>query len=167
MRHHWEGTELSLWSHSNAESTVNFVGERRGHDQSKGLDKLGVQLTCIFIFFDHLTWFSTGSMMQNQTQQFTPDSMNSGRVPVSCSTSFCVSAKAHPDTEIFRISLSIILMKHFCFPSELTQQLLLFLAMKHLGSTWRDGDLVLPGSFACFNQPGLQGGCLGQRRSEY
>lgn len=95
-------------------STVSFVGERRGHDLSNQLGKLGVQLTCIFIFSDPM--FFAGSMMQNQAQWLTPGSMNSGRVPVSCSTSFCASAKAHPDTEIFRISLSIILMKRFCFP---------------------------------------------------
>lgn len=96
------------------ESTVSFVGERRGHDPSNRLDKLGVEFMCILIFSDPM--FSAGSMMQNQTQWLTPGSMNSGRVPVSCSTSFCVSAKAHPDREIFRISLSIILVKCFCFP---------------------------------------------------
>lgn len=87
---------------------------KEGHDQSNWLDNLGVQFMCIFIFFDSI--FSTGSMMQNQTQWLTSGSMNPGRVPVSWSTSCCVSAKAHQDTEIFWISLSIILMKHFCFP---------------------------------------------------
>lgn len=107
-------SESSLWSHSDTEDTVSFVGEGRGHDQSNGLDRLSIQFIYILIFFDAV--FLTGSTMQNQTQRLTPGSMNSVKVPVSCSTSFRVSAKAHPDTEILRISLSIILMKRFCSP---------------------------------------------------
>lgn len=73
-----------------------------------------VSSSCAFLpGFDPM--FFTGSMVQNQTQWFTPRSMNSGRVPVSCPTSCCATAKAHPDTEIARISLSIILMTRFCF----------------------------------------------------
>lgn len=94
-------------------------------------------LHVFLIFFGPM--LSAGSMMQDQTQWSTLGSKSLGKVPLSCPTSCCASAKAGSDTEIFRISLSIFLMKCcvlFCFPiSELTQQLLLFLAMKCSGST--------------------------------
>lgn len=69
---------------------------------------------CVFLIFFGPT-LSAGNMMQDQTQWSTPGSKSSGKVPLSCPTSFCASAKARPDTEIFRISLSIILMKWFFF----------------------------------------------------
>lgn len=66
-------------------------------------------LCAVLIFFGPM--LSARSMMQHQWS--TLGSKSSGKVPLYCPIFCHTSAKAHPDTEIFRISLSIILINFF------------------------------------------------------